>query len=297
MSKPERYHRHRFSIEVVEQCVWLYYRFALSYRDVEEMMAKRGVQLTYETVRKWCEKFGPLYAAQLRKKRAKFGSKWHLDEVFIKMNGVQHYLWRAVDQNGVTIDILVQPRRDRWAALRFFRKLLDVTERAPRVVITDKLRSYAAAKRRILPEVEYRQSRYLNNHTENSHQPTRVRERQMKRFHSSQHAQRFLSIFESINAAFRARRHLFSATYASISSLAYDCLRDRRSIVSHLRQCLLLALFSSHCGVKLTMPGIGIPGNALNIHGEPFALRPQAQRSSDINEWKRQKPSASTTLP
>ena len=112
MSAPENYRRHRFPIEVVEPCVWLYFRFALSYRDVEEMMAKRGVRLTYETVREWCGKFGALYAAQLRKKRAKLGSKWPLDEVFIKMNGVQHYLWRAVDQHGVPIDILVQPRRD-----------------------------------------------------------------------------------------------------------------------------------------------------------------------------------------
>jgi putative transposase len=156
---------------VVEQCVWLYYRFSLSFRDVEEMMAKRGVQLTYETVCEWCRKFGPLYAAQLRKKRAKIGSKWHLDEVFLKINGVKHYLWRAVDQNGATIDLLVQPRRDRWAALRFFRKLLDTTGRAPRVIVTDKLRSYAAAKRWILPEVEHRQSRYLNHRAENSHHP------------------------------------------------------------------------------------------------------------------------------
>jgi putative transposase len=197
---------------MVEQCVWLYYRFSLSFRDVEEMMAKRGVPLTYETVRGWCRKFGPLYAAQLRKKRAKIGSKWHLDEAFLKMNGVQHYLWRAVDQNGATIDILVQPRRDRWAALCFFRKLLDATGRTPRVIVTDKLRSYAAAKQRILPKVEHQQSRYLNNRAENSHQPTRVRERQMKRFQSPEHAQRFLSIFESINATFRTRRHLFSAT-------------------------------------------------------------------------------------
>jgi len=211
VSKPERYHRHRFPIEVVEQCVWLYFRFALSYRNIEEMMAKRGVQLTYETIREWCHKFGPLYAAQLRTKRARIGSKWHLDEVFIKMNGVQHYLWRAVDQNGATIDILVQPRRDRWAALRFFRELLHTAERAPRVIVTDKLRSYAAAKRMILPEVEHRQSRYLNNRAENSHQPTRVRERQMKRFQSPEHAQHFLSVFESISSAFRMRRHLLPA--------------------------------------------------------------------------------------
>lgn len=212
MSTPERYRRHRFPIEVVEQCVWLYYRFPLGFRDIEEVMAKRGVQLTCETVREWCRKFGPLYAAQLRKKRAKIGSKWHLDEVFLKMNGVQHYLWRAVDQNGATIDILVQPRRDRWAALHFFRKLLDATGRTPRVIVTDKLRSYAAAKQRILPTVEHLQGRYLNNRAENSHQPTRVRERQMKRFQSPEHAQSFISTFESINAIFLTRRHLLSAT-------------------------------------------------------------------------------------
>jgi putative transposase len=207
-----RYRRHRFPIEVVEQCIWLYFRFALSYRNIEEMMATRGVPVTYETVREWCQKFGSVYSARLRKKRVRLGAKWHLDEVFIKMNGVQHYLWRAVDQNGAVIDILVQPRRDRWAALRFFRQLLQAAERRPRVIITDKLGSYAAAKRLVLPNVIHRQSRYLNNRAENSHQPTRTRERQMKRFQSPEQAQRFLSIFESINAPFRLRRHLLSAT-------------------------------------------------------------------------------------
>jgi putative transposase len=196
----------------VDQCIWLYFRFALSYQDIEEMMAKRGVPVTNETVREWCHKFGSAYAARLRKKRVRFGAKWHLDEVFIKMNGVQHYLWRAVDQNGAVIDILVQPRRDRWAALRFFRQLLHVAERGPHVVITDKLRSYAVAKRLVLPNVIHRQSRYLNNRAENSHQPTRTRERQMKRFRSPEQAQQFLSIFEAINAPFRLRRHLLSAT-------------------------------------------------------------------------------------
>jgi putative transposase len=211
VSSHERYHRHRFPIQVVEHCVWLYFRFSLSYRNIEEMMAVRGVEVTYETVREWCRKFGALYAKQLRKRRPRIGSKWHLDEVFLKINGVQHYLWRAVDQNGVTIDILVQPKRDRWAALRFFRKLLRAAGEAPRVIITDKLRSYAAAKRRILPEVEHRQSRYLNNRCENSHQPTRIRERHMKRFQNPEQAQHFLSTFESINAVFRLRRHLLSA--------------------------------------------------------------------------------------
>ncbi len=144
-------------------------------------------------------------------KAAHFCSKWHLDEVFIRINGIQHYLWRAVDQHGVTIDILVQPKRDRWAALRFFGRLLHTAGCKPRVIVTDKLRSYAAAKRCILPEVEHRQSRYLNNRAENSHQPTRVQERQQKHFRSPEHAQRFLSLFESLNAPFRLRRHLTSA--------------------------------------------------------------------------------------
>ncbi len=211
VSSPETYRRHRYPIEVVEHCVWLYFRFALSYRNVEEMMAKRGVQLTYETVRTWCHKFGTLYAARLRRRRPPIGSKWHLDEVFIRINGIQHYLWRAVDQHGVTIDILVQPKRDRWAALRFFGKLLHTAGCKPRVIVTDKLRSYAAAKRCILPELEHRQSRYLNNRAENSHQPTRVQERQQKHFRSPEHAQRFLSLFETLNTAFRLRRHLISA--------------------------------------------------------------------------------------
>ncbi|WP_353072150.1 IS6 family transposase [Tunturiibacter gelidiferens] len=211
-TRESRYRRHRFPIEVVEQCVWLYFCFAINYRNIEEMMAKRGVPVTYETVREWYHKFGSAYAARLKKKRARFGARWHLDEVFIKMNGIQHYLWRAVDQNGAVIDILVQPRRDRWAALRFFRKLLHTAARAPRVIITDKLRSYAAAKKLILPDVEHRQSRYLNNRAENSHQPTRMRERQMKRFQFPEHAQRFLCVFESINAPFRLRRHLEAVT-------------------------------------------------------------------------------------
>jgi putative transposase len=130
-------------------------------------MAVRGVQLSYETIRRWCDKFGKQYANGLRRRRARIGDKWHLDEVFLKINGVQHYLWRAVDQYGAVIDILVQPERDRYAAIRFFRKLLQDTRRQPRVIITDKLRSYGAAKRVILPRVIHRQSRYLNNRAEN----------------------------------------------------------------------------------------------------------------------------------
>ena len=175
-------------------------------------MAQRGIGLSYETIREWCDKFGPYFAEELkRQNRTKLGSKWHLDEVFLKINGVQVYLWRAVDQDGAVIDILVQQRRDRIAAERFFRQLLQRTGCEPRVLITDKLRSYAAAKRTVMPKVPHRQHRYLNNRAENSHQPTRQRERRMKKFKSPDHAQRFLSVFDHIATHFRTMRHRISA--------------------------------------------------------------------------------------
>jgi putative transposase len=135
------YKRHRFPAEIISQCVWLYFRFCLSYRDVEELMAARGVILTYEAVRYWCRKFGQHYANPLRHRRPRPGDKWHLDEVFLTINGARHYLWRAVDvdQDGQVLDILVQGRRDREAAKQFFRKLLKGLTYVPRVIITDKL--------------------------------------------------------------------------------------------------------------------------------------------------------------
>ena len=147
---------------------------------VEELMLVRGVIVTYETIRQWCAKFGPVYAAGLRRRQPRPGDKWHLDEVFLTINGRRHYLWRAVDQDGNVLDILVQPRRDAKAAKRFFRKLLTKQCRVPRVLVTDKLRSYQVAHRAVMPSVEHRQSRYLNNRAENSHQPTRQRERAMR---------------------------------------------------------------------------------------------------------------------
>jgi putative transposase len=178
---------------------------------VEEMMAAHGVVVSYETIRRWCGKFGKQYADGLRRRRARPGDKWHLDEVFLKINAVTHYLWRAVDQNGVVLDILVQPKRDRFAAIRFFRRLLRAVGRKPRVIITDKLRSYGAAKRIVMPGVAHRQHRYLNNRAENSHQPTRERERRMRRFKSARHAQRFVEVHGIVASHFRPRRHLLSA--------------------------------------------------------------------------------------
>ncbi len=205
------YKGHRFPQEIIGHVVWLYFRFSLSYRDVEEMMAVRGVVLTYETVRQWCLKFGQTYAHELRRRRPKTGDKWHLDEVFLKINGKTHSLWRAVDQHGNILDILVQSRRNKAAAKRFFRKLLKGCQSVPRVMITDKLRSYGAAKQEVLPGVEHRQHRRLNNRAENSHQPTRQRERTMRRFKSAGHAQRFLSAFGPIREHFCPKRHRLRA--------------------------------------------------------------------------------------
>src|SRR6266478_7831277 len=205
------YHRHRFPAEIISHCVWLYFRFALSFRDVEEMLAMRGVYLSYETVREWCLKFGQTYANALRRRSPRPGDMWHLDEVFLKINGRLHYLWRAVDQDGDVLDILVQSRRDKKAAKKFFRKLLKGLRYVPRVIITDKLKSYHAAKQEIMPSVEHRQNKYQNNRAENSHQQTRLREKVMRRFKSAGHAQRFLSVFGIITSFFRVGRHLYRA--------------------------------------------------------------------------------------
>jgi putative transposase len=205
------YKGHRYPVEIINHCVWLYVRFTLSFREVEELMLARGVVVSYETIRRWCAKFGQAYANQLRRRRPRPGDKWHLDEVFIRINGKIHYLWRAVDQHGNVLDILVQPRRDAKAAKKFFCRLLKGLRYVPRVLVTDKLASYGAAHRVVMPSVAHRRSKYLNNRAENSHQPTRQRERAMKRFKSARHAQRFLSAFSGISPHFRVRRHLLSA--------------------------------------------------------------------------------------
>jgi putative transposase len=166
-----RYKNHRFPAEIISHGVWLYYRFCLSYRDVEELLFVRGIVVTYESIRKWCRKFGQQYANQLRRQRPRPGDTWRLDGMFLTINGERRYLWRAVDQDGTGLDILVQRQRDKQAAKTFFRKLLKGLTYVPRVIITDKLKSYGAAKREILPSVEHRQHRYLNNRAENSHHP------------------------------------------------------------------------------------------------------------------------------
>ncbi|MDV6278246.1 IS6 family transposase [Rhodococcus erythropolis] len=201
----------RFPREIISHCVWLYHRFTLSLREIELLMAARGIEVTYETIRTWCTRFGPEYARRLRRRTPHPGDKWHLDEVFVKIRGVRKYLWRAVDQHGNVLDILIQGKRDGKAATRFFRKILKQQGR-PRVLITDKLASYRVAHRNTISTVEHRQNKYLNNRCENSHQPTRQRERSMKGFRAVGSAQRFLASFSRISPHFRPPRHRMTAT-------------------------------------------------------------------------------------
>ena len=205
------YRGHRFPTEIISHTVWLYFRFTLSFRDIDELLAARGIFVTYETIRQWTLKFGQSFANELRRRQPRHGDKWHLDEVVITMKGKQYYLWRAVDQEGYTLDILVQSRRNTKAARRFFRNLLKGLQYVPRVLITDKLKSYATAKKTIMPEVEHRPHKGLNNRAELSHQPTRQQERQMRRFKSPRQAQRFLSAHGPINNLFYLRRHRIPA--------------------------------------------------------------------------------------
>jgi putative transposase len=214
------YKGHRFPPEIISHAVWLYHRFTLSFRDVEDLLAERGITVSYEAIRYWCIKFGPTYARSLRRKQGRLGDIWYVDEVFITIRGKSHYLWRAVDQDGDVIDILVTKGRDRQAAKRFFRKALKRQGQAPWQLVTDKLRTYRAAHREVFPSVVHRTGWYENNRAEVSHQRTREQEKQMRRFKSPQQAQRFLSVHGLIQNLFRVGRHHLKAVH-------YRLLRGR----------------------------------------------------------------------
>ncbi len=207
------YHGYRFPPEIISHAVWLYHRFSLSFRDVEDLLAERGITVTYEAIRQWCRTFGPQYARRLKRRQGRLGDTWHLDEVFVTIQGRRQYLWRAVDQDGAVLDIFLQPRRDQRAAERFFHKLLRGQGGEPRRLVTDKLRSYAAAHRAVMPDVTHSTARYENNRAEVSHQPTRQRERQMRRFKSPTQAQRFLSLHGLVGNLFQVGRHLLRAVH------------------------------------------------------------------------------------
>ena len=217
------YKRHRFPPEIIQHAVWLYFRFNLSHRDIEDLLAVRGIVVSYESVRLWCNKFGPKYARRLKRRHQGFGDTFFIDEVFVKIDGIQHYLWRAVDQDGEVVDVFLQSRRDGKAAKRFFRRLLKTHRSEPRKIVTDKLRSYGVAHRNLIPDTIHDTSQYANNRAELSHQPTRVRERGMRRFKSTQQAQRFLTVHATVYNLFNLGRHLVSAkTYRFFRSRAFS---------------------------------------------------------------------------
>src|SRR6516162_8936038 len=208
-----RYTGYRFPCEIISHAVWLYFRFPLGLRMEEELLAARGITVSHETARQWARKFGQPFANRIRRRLPRVGDKGHLDEVVLKI-GVKHWLCRAADQTGIVLDVLVQRRRDKKAAKRLLRKLLKKQMRAPRVMITDKLASYGTARREVMPGIEHRQHKGLNNRAENSYQPTRRRERQMKQFKSAGQAQRFLSAHDQINNLFHLRRdHVTAAEH------------------------------------------------------------------------------------
>jgi putative transposase len=220
------YAGYRFPPEIIQQAIWLYLRFTLSFRDVEDLLAERGIVVSYETVRRWVNHFGPMIAADLRKRRPKPHSVWHLDEVYLKIGGRMVYLWRAVDAEGEVLDVLVQPKRNRHAALKLMRKLLKKYAFAPERLVTDDLRSYGSAARDLGLESRRERGRWKNNRAENSHQPTRRRERKMQRFKSPGSAQKFLSTHAAVYNTFNVQRHLSSAqTHRVLRAAALDTWR------------------------------------------------------------------------
>ena len=207
------YKRHRFPPEIISYAVWLYHRFNLSHRDVEDLLAERGVVVSYESIRYWCIKFGAEYTRRLKHRHQGFGDTFFLDEVFLKIGGVQHYLWRAVDQDGEVVDVFLQKRRDGKAAKRFFARLFKTHGGTPRKIVTDKLGSYGVAHRELSPDVIHDTSQYANNRSELSHQPTRVRARVMRRFKSTDQAQRFLDSHAAVYNLFNLGRHCIRANH------------------------------------------------------------------------------------
>jgi len=205
------YKRHRFPPDVISYSVWLYYRFNLSHRDIEDLLAERGITVTRESIRLWCIKFGALYSRRLKRKHRCYGDTFYIDEVFVKINGKQHYLWRAVDQDGEVVDVFLQARRDGASAKRFFKRLLRSNAGEPRKIVTDKLRSYGVAHRELIPDAVYDTTQYANNRAEQSHESTRVRERGMRRFKSLRQALRFLDAHASVSNLFNLRRHKIGA--------------------------------------------------------------------------------------
>ena len=205
--------RHRFPPDIISYAVWLYYRFNLSHRDIEDLLAERGIIVSREAARLWCIKFGAIYTLRWKRRHRGFGDTFNIDEVFVKINGKQHYLWRAVDQDGEVVDVYLQAQRDGAAAKRFFRRLVRNHGGEPRKIVTVKLRSCGVAHRELIPETIHVTDRYANNRSEQSHEPTRARERGMRKFKSVRQAQRFVSTHAAVQNLFNLGRHLVRAEH------------------------------------------------------------------------------------
>jgi transposase-like protein len=219
--------RHQFPPNIIRHAVWLYLRFTLSFRDVEDSLAARGLDVSYETVGRWVLKFGPLFARELHTRRPRPTSRWHLDEMAVLIGGRRFWLWRAVDDEGEVLDLLVQRRRDARAAAKLMRKLLKSQGFAPETLITDKLRSYGAAKTQLGLSARHEQGVRKNNRAENSHLPVRRRERKMRRFKSPGSAQRLLSVHAAVDNTFNVQRHLVSRN--TLRALRGEALQNWRA--------------------------------------------------------------------
>ena len=215
--------RHRFPPEIIRHGVWLYARFTLSYRDIEDLLSERGLDISYETVRRWFQKFGGPIARNLRRTRSTPSDHWHLDEMVIVIRGKRHWLWRAVDNEGEVLDFLVQPKRNARAALKLIRKLLKKQGWPPTRIVTDKLRSYHVAFRTLGLSAEHIDNKRANNRAENSHQPVRRRERKMQKFKSPGSAQKFLNVHSATYNIFYVQRHLLKrTTFKQYRAEAFD---------------------------------------------------------------------------
>jgi putative transposase len=223
-----RYKRHLFPAEIIAHAVWLYHRFPLSLRDVEDLLAERGIDVSFQTVSEWATKFSRKFAYHLRRRsRGKFSDKWHLDEIVVSIKGKKYWLWRAVDANGYVLDALLQGRRNKEDAVRLMRKLLKSQGLTPRVIVTDKLRSYSAANAELVPGIEHCSHKGLNNRAENSHLAVRRRERRMMRFKSARQYQSFVSAYGQIaNLFLLHRKHLTAAEHRELRGDAVTTWRE-----------------------------------------------------------------------
>ena len=224
------YKRHRFPPDIISYALWLYHRFNLSNRDVEDQLAERGITVSHEAIKLWCIKFGARYARRLKRRHRGYGDTFFIDEVFVKINGRQHYLWRAVDQDGEVVDLYLQARRDGPAAKRFFKRLMQSCSGERRTIVTDKLRSYGVAHRERMLDVAHSTKPYANNRAEQSHESTRVRERGMRRFKSPKPAQRFLNAHTAVYNLFNLGRHLVRAKH--YRSHRISAFREWKAVVA-----------------------------------------------------------------